>query len=85
MKARQSYVVIKYNGKDISKTITDYIEGFQYTDNASGKADTVTLKLNNRSGKWFGAWLPKQSDYVEAIIRLTNWMQCGVIRWNIRT
>lgn len=77
MKARQSYVVVKYNGKDISKTITDYIEGFQYTDNASGKADTVTLKLNNRSGKWFESWIPKQKDYVETTIRLTNWRSDG--------
>ena len=44
MKARQSYVVVKYNDKDITKTITDYIESFQYVDNASGKADTVKLK-----------------------------------------
>ena len=66
MKARRSYVSIRYNGKDVSKTITDYIEGFQYTDNASGKADTVTLKLNNRSGRWFGRWLPGQKDYMEA-------------------
>ena len=72
MQARQSYVVVKYNGKDISKTITDYIEGFQYTDNASGKADTVTLKLNDRSGKWSGSWIPVQKDYVETTIRLTN-------------
>lgn len=77
MKARQSYVVVKYNGKDISKTITDYIEGFQYTDNASGKADTVTLKLNNRSGKWFSRWIPTQKDYVETTIRLTNWRSDG--------
>ena len=39
MKARQSSVIVKYNGKDITKTITDYIEGFQYVDNASGTAD----------------------------------------------
>ena len=58
MQARQSYVVVKYNGKDISKTITDYTEGFQYTDNASGKADTVKLTLNDRSGKWSGSWIP---------------------------
>ena len=77
MKARQSSVVVKYNGKDITKTITDYIEGFQYVDNASGTADTVTLKLNNRSGKWSGSWIPIQGDYVETIIKLTNWKKEG--------
>jgi len=77
MKARQSSVIVKYNGKDITKTITDYIEGFEYTDNASGSADTVTLKLNNKSGKWFRGWIPVQGDYVEAIIKLTDWKKEG--------
>lgn len=77
MKARQSSVVVKYNNKDITKTITDYIEGFEYKDNASGTADTVTLKLNNRSGKWSGSWIPIQGDYVETIIKLTNWKKEG--------
>ena len=56
MQARQSYVSVKYNGKDITKKITDYTEGFEYVDNASGTADTVSLKLNNRSGVWWGGW-----------------------------
>lgn len=54
MQARQSSVIVQYNGNDITKTITDYIEGFQYVDHASGTADTVTLKLNDRSGNWSG-------------------------------
>lgn len=77
MKARQSSVIVKYNGKDITKTITDYIEGFQYVDNASGTADTVTLKLNNRSGKWSAGWIPVEGDFVESIIKLTNWIAEG--------
>ena len=77
MKARQSSVIVKYNDKDITKTITDYIEGFSYVDNASGTADTVTLKLNNKSGKWSGSWIPVQGDSVKTIIKLTNWNKEG--------
>jgi len=77
MNARQSYVVVKYNDKDITRTITDYIESFQYVDNASGKADTVKLKLNDRSGKWSGNWIPVQGDNVQTTIRLTNWSSQG--------
>lgn len=77
MKARQSSVIVKYNDKDITKTITDYIEGFSYVDNASGTADTVTLKLNNKSGKWSGNWIPVQGDSVKTIIKLTNWNREG--------
>lgn len=77
MKARQSSVIVKYNDMDITKTITDYIEGFSYVDNASGTADTVTLKLNNKSGKWSGSWIPVQGDSVKTIIKLTNWNKEG--------
>ena len=77
MKARQSTVIVKYNDKDITKTITDYIEGFSYVDNASGTADTVTLKLNDKSGKWSGSWIPVQGDSVKTIIKLTNWNKEG--------
>ena len=77
MQARQSSVIVKYNGKDITKTITDYIEEFQYVDHASGTADTVTLKLNNRSGNWSAGWIPMEGDYVEPTIKLTNWAAEG--------
>lgn len=77
MQARQSSVTVLYNGKDITKTITDYIEGFTYVDNASGTADTVTLNLNNKSGKWSGSWIPIQGDFVETTINLTNWKKEG--------
>ena len=77
MKARQSSIVVKYNGKDITKTITGYIEDFRYVDNASGTADTVTLKLNDRSGKWSGSWIPMEGDYIEASIKLTDWTSHG--------
>ncbi len=77
MQARQSSVMVAYNGKDITKTITDYVEGFQYVDHASGTADTVSLKLNDRSGKWSDGWIPVEGDYVEATIVLTNWTGPG--------
>ena len=77
MQARQSSVIVQYNGNDITKTITDYIEGFQYVDHASGTADTVTLKLNDRSGNWSGNWIPVEGDFVEATIKLTNWTTEG--------
>lgn len=77
MQARQASVMVVYNGKDITKTITDYIEGFQYVDHASGTADTISLRMNNRSGKWSGGWIPMEGDYVEATIILTNWTAEG--------
>lgn len=66
-----------YNGQDITKSITTYIEGFEYVDNASGTADTITLTLNNKSGVWSGSWIPIQGDYVEPTIKTVNWEKEG--------
>ena len=77
MQARQSSVLVVYNGKDITEIITGYTEKFQYVDNASAEADTVTLTLNDRSGIWSGKWLPVYGDTIEAVIRLTNWEADG--------
>ena len=84
MKARQSSVIVKYNGKDITKTITDYIEGFQYVDNASGTADTVTLKLNNRSGKWSAGWIPVEGEIGELVLTTLDREMMPLIRYRTR-
>ena len=60
MQARQSSVMVAYNGKDITKTITDYVEGFQYVDHASGTADTVSLNGRTDGFRWKGiTWKPR--------------------------
>lgn len=77
MLARRAEIVVSYNGKNITKKISDYIQSFDYTDNASGSADTVTLKLSDREKKWIGAWIPVQGDYVSITIRVSDWTKQG--------
>jgi hypothetical protein len=53
------------------------MEGFVYTDNMHGKADEISVTLNNRSGLWAGAWLPQKSDRIRASIIVSDWRRAG--------
>lgn len=64
---------ISYNGKNLSEKITQYVESFQYTDNASGSADTVSITLNDAEHKWISDWFPRDGDYMETNIGVLNW------------
>ncbi len=77
MLARRAEIVVNYNGKNITKKISDYIQSFDYTDNASGSADTVTLKLSDIEKKWIGSWIPIQGDYVSITIKISDWTKAG--------
>lgn len=78
--SRESVVVIRYNNRK-SAVITDELGSFQYTDNASGEADTVSFCLNNASLGWLKkGWFPKESDYVRVSICVRNWRWPGDTR-----
>lgn len=74
MESRKSTVILKYNEKNATETITGDMESFYWSDNASGEADTISLTLNNKNRKWLKkAWFPQASDYIKMSIRVTNW------------
>lgn len=75
MQAMRSKIVLKYNGVDVSEKVTDDCEGFTFEDNASGSADSITLTVSNRSGKWFRKFHPEENDYLKAWIKVTDWQQ----------
>lgn len=75
--ARRAKVELIYEGVNISDDIAPYLEGCTYTDNMHGKADEITVTLNNRSGVWTGDWLPQKSDRIRASIIVSNWRQVG--------
>ena len=75
--ARRTSVELIYEGVNISEDIAPYLEGFTYTDNMHGKADEISVTLNNRSGRWSGDWLPQKSDRIRAAIIVSNWRQAG--------
>ena len=71
------YVSVKYNGKDITKKNNRLYRRLRVCGQRERYGRHCFLKLNNRSGVWWGGWIPIQGDYVEATIKTTNWNKEG--------
>lgn len=72
MKARRVRVDIEYKGKDITKSLEDFITSFTYTDN-EGAGDDIQITLQDRKKKWHGEWMPVKGDEIRATIVVENW------------
>lgn len=70
MQARHTELKITYENKDISTDISPYILSFSFTDNASDKADDLTLTLEDRDGLWFTDYAPSKGDKITCAIIL---------------
>ena len=68
MKASSTWINILYEGKDISRDIAPYLLTFTFTDNAGGKADDLSLTMQDKSGTWLRDWLPSKGDIITAAI-----------------
>lgn len=75
--ARRAWAEVVYSGKDISADLQPYLLGVSYTDNQGGKADEVSLELQDRDGLWRGDWLPGQGDTIGVRIHADNWGEGG--------
>ena len=54
--------------------ITEESSGCTIVDCASGEADTISVSLFNKSGKWFKKnYFPNSSDYIRATIVVDKW------------
>lgn len=71
MKARRTKVIVKYQGKDITTDLEEYLTNFSFEDN-EGTADTIQIDLQDKFGKWHGPWLPNKNDKVSAVIEIFN-------------
>ena len=78
MQALFTEVLITYNGQDISKDLRPYLLSFTFTDNAKGKADDISLTLQDSGGEWLRDWLPAKSDTITAsILTPQQSLPCG--------
>lgn len=68
MTARRTRISLLYEGTDISAEIAVDLINFEYTDNESGKADDIAVKLKDNQGVWIGPWFPTKGDTLEASI-----------------
>ena len=77
---RQAYAEIVYNGKPITKSISDSTGKFEYTDTAD-KSDTISLTINDKADRWLLDWYPSTGDKILASIFVTDWLLPGDYRF----
>lgn len=79
MQARQSFLDVEIDGRDVSTAISDYVLDFTYTDRASGESDSIDMTLQDKDEKFINAWYPMPLEEGEkpttfrARIRTKNW------------
>ncbi|MHB0881681.1 phage late control D family protein [Paenibacillus sp. SEL1] len=78
--ARRAQVVINYNGKDITKELSDYSLDLTYTDAEPGTLDDLQINLEDKARKWSGPWSPSAGDRIVAYIKTINWSKPGEIK-----
>ncbi|MGG4503827.1 phage late control D family protein [Paenibacillus polymyxa] len=78
--ARRAQVVVNYNGKDITKELSDYLLDFTYTDAEPGTLDDLQINLEDKARKWSGPWSPSAGDRIAAYIKTIGWDRPGEIK-----
>ena len=73
MNARRCLVIIKYNDKDISTDLQQYLKNVSYTDNISGEADDLQLTLEDKAGLWQSAWMPEKGATLDVSVKLITY------------
>ncbi len=64
---RTARLVLHYQDADITRDVSKYLLSASYTDN-TGKADELTLRLEDSERLWQDAWFPGKGDKVTARI-----------------
>ncbi len=74
--ARRKYLSVIYNGVEVWKDLSEYIQNFSYVD-ALDESDTISITLSDRDLKWSRTWLPEKGDVISPSIILENWNEEG--------
>lgn len=72
-KARRATVRVLYDGTDISAHIGPFVTRVTYTDQADGKADSVSIELEDSANLWKGGWYPSKGASLKAWIDCHDW------------
>jgi phage protein D len=75
MQARRARLKLLYDNKDISADLVPYLLSFSYTDHASGKADDLQIRLEDRQGLWTGDWWPDKGATLKATLITEHWTE----------
>ncbi len=77
MNPRKATVSLVYNGVNATGQISSFLSAFEYTDQASGTSDSISITVNDRDHKWIGPWFPEKGDKLQPTIILQNWSKDG--------
>lgn len=75
--ARQSWVKIVYDNKDISQDIQPFLKSFTFSDAISDEADGISITLHDRDDLWKGDWLPDTGATLTVSIMTKAWWQAN--------
>lgn len=71
-------VKLTYEGRDITLDIAPFLTSFTFTDNSSGKADDISITLQDKDSLWLESWTPSKGDTIRAGIRnYPAFLDCG--------
>lgn len=73
--ARRVVLKVFIDGHDATSYLEPSLLSFEYTDQAAGKSDEVSLEMNDRDDKWINGWLPMKGSIIRAAFYCLNW--CG--------
>lgn len=73
MKARRCELEISYNGKNVTADLKDKNTSFSYSDEASGSADSISLKVADIFKQWITSWMPYKGDSIDAKLKVYDW------------
>lgn len=63
--ARRMQPKVVYNGKNITADISEFLKSISYTDEMTGEADDLEVKLDDREGLWQSEWMPEKGNTIE--------------------
>lgn len=70
---RRAWLIVTYNGKDISESLAQYVLSFSYTDNLTGQVDDIYITLEDRAELWEADWMPERGATLDITICTYNW------------
>lgn len=76
-KSRHIQLLVNIDGHDATSFLQPSLTNFSFTDNASGKADEISITLHDRDGHWHRDWQPHVGTSIDAKIICHNWEAQG--------
>lgn len=75
--AKRALVQADYEGVDITQELQKDLLSFEYVDNASGDADSISINLKDEKHIWLKDWFPEKGDVINPKIKTINWKKDG--------